>query len=373
LRVCIVSPEFFRWGIHGGFGYVTWTLGRKLAERGVDVYVVTPKRKGQRPREEVNGVKVIGYDACHSYPYLLRAAASRLRSREAYRAADADIYHSQAVSFNTLAAETAVPDRLHLITVQDPYDMEEWRKIAEVEPRYRMRPVQWARIRVERRIQAEACRRADGIYTQARFLAPKAQKLFGLKKTPVFLPNPIPVPHKLPAKSGEPIVCFLARWDPQKRVELFLSLAQRLPEVRFIAMGRSHDPYKDATLRRAYDDVPNLELTGFVSEEEKSRILGTSWALVNTSVREALPVSFLEALAHETPVISGENPDGLTESYGYHVTGGDYESAIHRMLSDPHRHSKGREGRRHVERIHDADRVADLHIKVYQRHLEGQA
>ncbi len=58
--------------------------------------------------------------------------------------------------------------------------------------------------------------------------------------------------------------------------------------------------------------MPNLRLTGFVTEEEKSRILASSWALMNTSVREALPVSFLEALAHKTPIISGEDPDGLT-------------------------------------------------------------
>jgi len=373
LRACIVSPEFFRWGVHGGFGFVAWTLGRKLVERGVDVCVVTPKRKGQRLREEVDGVKVIGYDACRGYPYPVRAVASRLRSREAYRGADADIYHSQAVSFNTLAAETAAPDRLHLITFQDPYDVEEWRKIEEVEPLYRMRPVQWARIRAERLIQAEACRRADGLYTQAGFLAPRAQKLFKLKEPPEFLPNPVPIPKKPAEKSDEPTVCFLARWDPQKRVELFLNLAQKLPHVRFIAMGRGHDLSKDTALRRAYGGLPNLELTGFVSEEEKSRILGTSWALVNTSVREALPVSFLEALAHETPIISGENPDGLTERYGYHVSGSDYVSAIHRMLRDPDRRRKGAEGRRHVKRVHDADTVADLHLRVYRRHLEGQA
>jgi len=364
-----VSPEFFHWGIHGGFGYVTWTLGRKLVERGVEVYVVTPKRKGQRPREEVDGVNVIGYDHGRSHP--IGSVTSRLRSRWAYREADADIYHSQAVSFNTLAAETAAPDRVHIITFQDPYDVEEWKRIAEVEPRYRMSPAQWARITAERRIQSEACWRADGLYTQARFLAPRAMRLFNLKKPPGLLPNPVPVPGRTPEKSSEPTVCFLARWDPQKRVELFLSLARRLPQVRFIAMGRAHDPVRDAQLRAAYGGAPNLKLTGFITEEEKSRVLGESWALVNTSVREALPVSFLEALAHETPIISGENPDGLTERYGYLVEGGDYEAAVRRMLRDPDRGIKGAEGRQYVKRTHEADRVADLHIKVYRRHLEG--
>jgi glycosyltransferase involved in cell wall biosynthesis len=93
---------------------------------------------------------------------------------------------------------------------------------------------------------------------------------------------------------------------------------------------------------------------------------------VNTSVREALPVSFLEALAHETPIVSGENPEGLTRRYGYHVAGDDYASALKTMLEDPSRVRKGREGRRMVREVYEADRVADLHLKVYRRHLEGE-
>jgi glycosyltransferase involved in cell wall biosynthesis len=372
LRVCYVSPEFFHWGVHGGFGYVTWTLSRKLVDRGVEVCVVTPRRKGQRPVEEVDGVKVVGYDAYEGYPYPAQVLASRVRSRDAYREAAADIYHSQAVSFNTLAAESAAPGRLHLITFQDPYDGEEWRRIAQVEPRYRMSPMQWARIVAERCILTEACRRADGLYTQARFLAGRARRLFKLREPPAFLPNPVPVPEKVTAKSDQPTVCFLARWDPQKRVELFLRLARRFPEVRFIAMGRGHDPQTDTELREAYRGTLNLTMTGFVSEELKSRVLAESWALVNTSVREALPVSFLEALAHETPIVSGENPDGLTRSYGYHVAGDDYASALKTMLEDPNRGRKGREGRRLVKEVYEADRVAELHLKVYRRHIEGQ-
>ncbi len=115
-------------------------------------------------------------------------------------------------------------------------------------------------------------------------------------------------------KADTPTVCFLARWDPQKRVEVFFELAEMFPEVEFIAMGRSHDIEADARLRKWCEGIPNLSCPGFVSEEEKSRILEKSWALVNTSVREALPISFLEALAHETPILSGEDPDGLTSS-----------------------------------------------------------
>ena len=41
MRVCLVSPEVFAWGYHGGFGFLTRTLGRGFARRGHEVSVVT--------------------------------------------------------------------------------------------------------------------------------------------------------------------------------------------------------------------------------------------------------------------------------------------------------------------------------------------
>ncbi|MCW4051437.1 MAG: glycosyltransferase family 4 protein [Candidatus Bathyarchaeota archaeon] len=371
MKICYVSPEFFAWGTHGGFGYLTRTLSTGLAERGIDVCVVTPRRKGQPPVEWIDEVKVIGYEPYTGYPHLLKAFASRAASLGSYREADADIYHSQAVSYNTIVAQRTSPSKLHIITFQDPYDEREWRRIAKVEPRYRLTPVHRARIEAERRLLSHACNGADALFSQAHFLVTKARKLFNISKPIGFLPNPVPIYGGSVEKSSQPQVCFLARWDPQKRVELFFEQSRMFPDVRFIAMGHSHDALKDHELRERYRDIPNLVLTGFVSEEEKSRILAESWALVNTSIREALPVSFLEALAHETPIISGENPDGLTKKYGYHVTGDDYASAIRYCLEDKDRTRKGREGRRLVENLYHVDKVIDRHIKVYENLLEG--
>jgi len=88
--------------------------------------------------------------------------------------------------------------------------------------------------------------------------------------------------------------------------------------------------------------------------------------LVNTSVREALPVSFLEALAHGTPIISGENPDGLTEDYGYLAEDGDYSAALDRLLADEERVERGYRGRRYVEEIHEAGKAVDRHVNIYE-------
>jgi len=41
--------------------------------------------------------------------------------------------------------------------------------------------------------------------------------------------------------------------------------------------------------------------------------------LVNTSIHEALPISFLEALSFGTLLVSNRNPEELTERFGIYV------------------------------------------------------
>ena len=372
MRICFVTPEVFAWGYHGGFGFITRTLGRELAKRGHEVSVVTPRRGEQGEVEEVDGMTVYGYDAHAGRSHSLRAVASRLDSLRYYRKAEADVYHSQAVSYNTVAAQRATPDAVHTITFQDPYDLGEWRRISLVDSRFRLTAAFRSRLFLENRILAGACRRADSLHAQARFLVERAVRLFRLEETPEVLPNPVEIPEGLIRKSDEPTVCFLGRWEPQKRVEIFFGLAREFPEVSFIAMGMSNDATSDARLRRFFRGIPNLCCPGFVSEGEKSRILEESWALVNTSVREALPVSFLEAFAHEAVIVSGEDPDGLTSRYGYLVESGDYAGALRSMLEDGGRVERGRRGRRYVELNHELGRVVDRHLEIYEGLLEGR-
>jgi glycosyltransferase involved in cell wall biosynthesis len=366
MKVCLVSPEVFHWGVHGGFGYLTWMLGKKLVERGIRVSVVTQRRKGQSEKEELDGVLVYGYPP-HSNQ--LGSLFSRKASIKYYKKVDADIYHSQALSYNTYVAYSSRPESVHALTFQDPYDREEWSRIAKVLPKYGT----WrSKIRIEAEIRflEKVCKKMNHVYSQAEFLIPKTMRLYKLKKEPKFLPNPVSIPKDTFRRADNPTVCFLARWDPQKRVEIFFELARQHPEIDFIAMGKSHNLVKDRELRDVYSKIPNLRLVGFVSELEKQKILGKSWALVNTSIREALPISFLESLASRTPIISGENPDELVSNYGYVVRSDNYISALEWLLESDDWRRKGEEGRKYVEKVHEIEKVVELHVKEYEKILE---
>ena len=68
-----------------------------------------------------------------------------------------------------------------------------------------------------------------------------------------------------------------------------------------------------------YSNLPNLTFLGHLDGTEKEKYLIQSKILVNTSIHEALPVSFLEAFLYGITVISNQNPDGLVSKYGKYV------------------------------------------------------
>jgi glycosyltransferase involved in cell wall biosynthesis len=84
--------------------------------------------------------------------------------------------------------------------------------------------------------------------------------------------------------------------------------------------------------------------------------------LVNTSIHEGLSVSFLEALAHEVPIVASVDPDTVVSRFGLFTgrapgTGTEllprFEEALRRLLEDVAlRTMLGRAGREWVEATH---------------------
>ena len=142
------------------------------------------------------------------------------------------------------------------------------------------------------------------------------------------------------------------------------------PRVRFIAAGKAHDDERDESIRRCYGGIENLELPGFLDGCEKEKLLSESWVLVNTSVSECLPVSFLEASAHGCAILSPHDPDGFASGFGYHVVGNDYVSGLNWLLDGNWREA-GKRGRDYVSSVHETERVINMHIEAYEKVLSA--
>lgn len=260
-----------------------------------------------------------------------------------------------------------------LMWIRDPRTAHDWRKIAtmslahvELHEEKRRAVVEQTRASLHRVLRlSKVFRRKIFFAHQAACLLPKAKELYGLAKLQsTFLPNPIPVPPKQWAKADRPLICYLGRLDPVKRPWIFCELAKRLPSTDFVVMGTTHVPEVMQPILSRYRDVPNLRFLGQTDGAEKRAILQRAWALVNTSIHEALPVSFEEAFAAATPIVSCQNPDGLTERFGRYVgerlgdgldadSLGAFETALADLLAHPdERLVKGEAARQYVESTH---------------------
>jgi glycosyltransferase involved in cell wall biosynthesis len=361
VRLCLISMEIFAWGKHGGYGRATRVIGRELVKRGVEVYAVVPLRGNQGQLETLDGINVLGFPPGRPW----RAAAL-------LRQCNAEIYHSQEPSFTSVVAQAVVPERKHMVTLRDTRDTRDW--ITELRyPSLSRAQVLANKLYEDNPLVQRAVRRADRVYCAAEFLREKGARKYRLPAIPGLLPTPVAVPADV-SKAERPTVCYLARWDRRKRPEIFLELAARFPQVRFIAFGSSRDQEYERALRARYSDLPNLELPGYVDQfgsDAITRALSESWVLVNTSVREGLPNAFLEAAAHGCAILSEVDPDGFASRFGVRVVNGDFASGLDYLLREDRWRGSGQRGRSHISAVYELDRAVAQHLSIYADLLAG--
>jgi glycosyltransferase involved in cell wall biosynthesis len=144
-------------------------------------------------------------------------------------------------------------------------------------------------------------------------LLPRARIAYDMPNADVrLLPNPVQPAPRTNGRTQRPSVVFLGRLDPVKRPWLVVEVARRMPDVEFLLVGEPYieNGWKPGTL------PPNAHLLGRVDGADKQRLVGSAWALVNTSLHEGLPVSFVEALAAGTPIASFVDPEDVVSRFG---------------------------------------------------------
>ena len=290
----------------------------------------------------------------------------------------------------------SLPNMPYIIWLQDPRDEDAWRGIGtlalevktfkggsleQVIKQVRNQGESYQRVAVHAR---ESGRKIIFI-AQAKYFVDIAKRLYknpDLK--PLFLPNPITMPPEGPITfSKKPSLLFLGRLDPIKRPWIYFELAKRFPSVDFYVAGPTHFPHLIDPILKKYVDVPNLKLLGIVQGEQKTALLKEVWGMVNTSIHEALPVSFLEAFAYGKSVVSCHNPDNLTERFGVYVgdipnVGMDepslakFESAIKTILSDNFdRQTIGKQASNYVREVHSFENFQKTLLEILRNTIHN--
>jgi glycosyltransferase involved in cell wall biosynthesis len=288
------------------------------------------------------------------------------------RLSGADIFHSSEPSLATVLAMMSAPGKKHLVTVRDPRDLEDW-KIEYAQPSLSKWQVALNYIFENNPLVKSSVRRADGVFAPAKCLIGKITAMYRLSTEPVFLPTPVKIPPLI-AKSDRPKVCYAGRIDRRKRPELFLDLASQFPHVEFIVMGKSRDVRYEQDLRQRYEGHANVSFLGFVNQFESSlhtKVLSSSWVMVNTSLREGLPNAFIESAAHGCAIVSSVNPDGFSALFGMYVTDDDFASALALILENDIWKTRGEAGRDYVSKTFATAKSIDSHEAIYAKCLLG--
>ncbi|WP_418965569.1 glycosyltransferase family 4 protein [Cetobacterium sp.] len=231
-----------------------------------------------------------------------------------------DVYLSIEMSKIAYEVMKREKDKKLILWVQDPRPDYDWEEIKSVPMSNEYDSYVNYYSKWERRIQNLLGKlNEEGrliLISQGEYLKRKAKDLYRLpENTKIeYFPNPVVINDNFSIEDKRDNVLFLGRLTPVKRPWIYFELAKKFPENIFYVCGQGNEI--DEIIEK-YKDVKNLKFMGHVSGEEKDRLLRECKVLVNTSIHEAIPVSFLEAISYGQKLLSCQNPDDITKNNGY--------------------------------------------------------
>jgi glycosyltransferase involved in cell wall biosynthesis len=144
--------------------------------------------------------------------------------------------------------------------------------------------------------------KASAIVAQNEFQRASCRENYG--REALVIPSCYPLPESA-APAARDLVLWVGMLHENKRPELFLDLAARLPHRRCALIGgpRPGAQAFSERLRAQAAALPNVEMTGFLPLAEVEPWFDRARVLVNTSTYEGMPNTFLQAWARGVPTV----------------------------------------------------------------------
>ena len=341
----------------GGAEVHFFEIFRRLVERGHEVTMVASGWPGAPERAAIDGLSVVRSGGRHTF-----ALTGRRAVRRVLRSGDFDVV---VEDINKL------PLFLPLVTGHPFYVIVPhlFGTTAFQEAAWPMASIVWAAERPIPRIYRRAAFHAISDSTRDDLIA----RGVPAEAIRVIYPGVDAgrfTPPDQPMRSSEPSFLYLGRIKRYKGLEYAVRAAARarrhVPGLRLDIAGSGDDRERLERLAGALGLQDTVRFLGFVSEEDKLRLLRESWAVVFPSPKEGWGITNVEAAACGTPAIASDSP-GLRESVLNEQTGivvphADEEALAHamkRLSGDPHLVERlGTAGRRFAESL-TWDRAAE--------------
>ena len=355
IRVALIVDEFFGGAgtAYGGYGFLSRNyIAKYIPCDDIHIDVLIGRRRGMKS-------KVFHVDDVNLYQTPSRRYIPRWLKKRKY-----DLYLSIEMTWDLLCHEGKSHTPL-LLWVQDPRPWSDWLEIQSVG----MFPEScYWNTQIYENVHRLYTQGRVLFVTQGHFLIDKARLLYRLAgDTPIsYLPNPVEIDFDFDVENypKKDMVIFVGRIASVKRAWLFCEIAKRVPECEFYLVGQSllEKSRNDEIMEPYRTGIPNLHFAGHLEGEEKLRYIRDAKILVNTSIHEALPVTFLEALSCGTLLVSCQDPDGLTSRFGIYtgpVLGDGFDKvhlfadAVRELIKDePRRKQLSVEARAYVQTVH---------------------
>lgn len=340
---------------------MTKKLASSLVTQGHEVSILVPMRPG-KTTPSIPGVTVSTLTFHDIFSF-----------KKVFKSIDADVYHSQNPNIFTFFALLAQPKKKHVITCRDPRDLHDW--IVEIINATWKRKIKTPLVYLfeDGPFISYAIRKADVVGCPAYFLKEKVKQLYG-RKDVILLPNIERIPDSIPQKAKEPTVCFVGRLDRRKRPEILFELAEKFSKVRFLIVGKAEDRARQIRLEHIAEHFKNVKMLGYIDKYQSTAledIYDRSWILLNTSAREGLPMTFIEAASHGCAILSTVNPDGFATKYGYFATSVDKLSeGLDQLLKDNCWEERGNFAFHYVASIYKEENAIKVYLEMYDSLLD---
>jgi len=114
---------------------------------------------------------------------------------------------------------------------------------------------------------------------------------------------------KYPRKLNEKSILWVGNFRPMKRPNLFISIAKKFPEYRFIMIGAVLDKQLFDRCLEQGGKLKNLTIVGPVPYFDIDSYFASSKLFISTSTMEGFPNVFLQAWDFNIPIITTCDPD----------------------------------------------------------------
>lgn len=211
----------------------------------------------------------------------------------------------------------------------------------------------------------------DVIIVQNEYQREMLKKNYG--KDGVLIKKPFPLTKReIPEKTKPPIVLWVGAMAEVKQPELFVKLAEAIPEARFQMIGgHSGNPELYDKIKESSKRISNFEYLGVIPFDEINEYFSRASILVNTSMFEAYPpYAAMQAWMNYSSVVSlGDNFDEVICRYnmGFHSKTFDQLVKDVRTLlnNEALREEMGANGRKYVEREHNITQIVEEYIELF--------